>query len=159
MPLGVDGVSNQSPIAGVSVGGMFNLGVAGAGNWGKLDIGGNMSSGTNFEDAMLNGTCSRTATVGSTVSVGTGFGGSLDHVMDQVLLSPVANGMVISVTSRFPNGNGTVQIREFIKVAFKGSTGSGGNWRGQFQILERNVTPPVGGGGTGLVQRYLVSSQ
>lgn len=134
----------------------FTVGKNAPGNWGKLDIGGNMSSGRNFEEAMLNGVCDEEVALNSNVTTGTGFGGSIANVFsefDQSQHISKRYDMIIGVTTGFPNGNGGVTLLEFIKVDFVSQTGSGGNWRGTFRLKERNVVP--GGGGAAGV-RYLI---
>lgn len=121
----------------------FTVGDASS-NWGKLDIGGNMSSGTNFEDAMRYGTCNAQVAIGQPISSGTGFGGSISNTMDKVVRSSSQNGMIIAATSAFPQGNGSVNFEEFIEVDFLGQSRNGSNWQGTFRLVRRGVVPPTG---------------
>lgn len=140
-PFGVE----QGLLDGLETGDGFTTGDPDPGNWGKLNIGGNMSSGNRFEEAMLSDTCDESVEVGSRILTGTGFGGPINKVFDTLTLPKnysKSQGMIIPVTSPFPNGRSdTVEILEFIKVDFVSQTGSGNNWRGTFRIVARNVAP------------------
>lgn len=125
-------VSNQSP-----------------GNWGKLDICHQMSSGSAFLDAMLNGVCCNETTIGDDVETGTGFGGSISHVFDDVINAGKQNGMIFEVNSQFNNGNSIVGIRNFIKVNLVSNHGNGKNWSVELEIVEYPTTPPTGTGSSG----------
>ena len=141
---------------GVNEGDLFTVGSDAPGNWGKLDIGGNMSSGTNFENAMVNGICNADVALGASIETGTGFGGSIRNVMNEVVQQGSENGMVIGLVSPFPNGNGQVTLEEFITVDYVRQSNSGGNWQGTFRLVERNTAPPqsssTAGGGVVLVK-------
>jgi len=117
-----------------------------------------MSSGSNFLDAMLNGVCNQDADIGDSVSPGTGFGGSISNVFDQVGSQARQKNMTFAVVTPFSNGNtAPVSILEFINVDLISQSGSGGNWSGTFKLVARNVTPPVGGGSGAPTRRYLQS--
>jgi hypothetical protein len=134
-------------IVDLELGDTFTIQSSAGGNWTKLDIGGNMSSGNKFLPALLNGTCNAKYEVGETVSSGTGFGGSINKAFDQ--FSSIENqhkalGMPVAVIPEFVNGNADVTIMEFIRVDFVSQTGNGFNWEGTFRLLERNIDPPDG---------------
>lgn len=117
-----------------------------SGNWGKLDIGGNMSSGNNFREAMRNGgVCDQSAAIGSSISAGTGFGGNLTRGFNELASNGHATGATFAVVTPFPNGNGNVDILEFVRVDFLSQRRNGRNWQGNFRLVERNITPTIGG--------------
>ena len=135
----------RSILDSVAVGQEFTVGGKQApGNWGKLDIGGNMSSGNNFESAMLNGVCNAQIAVGGTVSTGTGFGGSISHVLDDFSLPTYqsnALNMLIALVDGFTNNTST--MLEFARVDFVRQSGSGSNWQGTFRLVARDQVPPT----------------
>jgi len=132
--------SNGQPL--IQIGNEFSVTRADAGNWGKVNLQGvNMSSGKNFENAMLSTTCLE-ASLGE-VRPGTGFGGSISNVFDEIP-SPQRAAMYVPLVDNFPNGKSdNVTIEEFIKVDFIGMSGSGTNWVGTFRLLERNAQPSI----------------
>lgn len=143
-PIGVEAAT----LSGVSVGSTFTLSKNSPGNWGKLNLGGvNMASGQNFEDAMLTNSCPAytVVTPGQPVPVGTGFGGSIKDVMEEVLASNLNQGIYLILNSPFPNGSGSVTVNEILKVDFLGATGQGANWVGSFRLVERNASPGANG--------------
>lgn len=152
VPFGVEVPS----ISGTQVGSTFTVGNNSPGNWGKLDVGGQMSSGSNFHDAMLNGICDASAIIGNSVSQGTGSGGSISNVFDDVLQYHKNMGMVIGVVTSFAQGNGNVTILNFAKVDFVSQTGNGNGWRGTFRLVEYPTIPPTGGNPAPPSQRFLV---
>lgn len=150
------GVELQT-IDALSIGGVFTVGNNAPANWGKIDLGVNSSSGKTFEEAMLTSACESAYQIGNDLSPGTGFGGPIRNVFDQVIDGGVAD-MDVALVSPFPNGNsGNVTIMEFARIRFLHDNGKNGiNWAGTFEVLERNISPPVGGGGGGAVNRMLV---
>lgn len=129
----------------VEEGDVFTVGKNSPGNWGKLDIGGNMSSGVNFMDAMLNDVCDEDVALNSVVSPGTGFGGAIDQVFDEVLDEGEDQSMIVAANSDFGNGNSDVTILEFLEIDYIHDNGkSGANWQGTFRLIKRNATPPTG---------------
>ena len=129
----------------VPVGGTFSVrGVQGSGNWGKLDVGGNMSSGTQYTEQMLTNVCHEDVAPGHSVSAGTG-NAQIEQVFETLLndaTPPLAGqNMVIAVTSDFGCGNGDVQIDRFIKVDLLSQSGSGSRWQATFRIVEWNAQP------------------
>ncbi|MFN8388762.1 MAG: TadG family pilus assembly protein [Bdellovibrionota bacterium] len=103
------------------------------GNWGKLDINGNMSSGPNYLDAMEHGLCGYPLEVGDTVSPGTG-NAQLQNAFDGRLASnPI---VTIPIVNAFGNGNANVTIVGFAVVQLIAQRGNGGGWSGDFKLLD-----------------------
>jgi len=126
-------------------GGTFSVqGTQGSGNWGKLDIGGNMSSGTQYTAMMTNNVCDPSVAVGNSISVGTG-NAQIDQVFQTLLADSTppfaAQNMIIAVTTDFGNGNSAVQINRFIKVDLLSQFGSGSRWQATFRLVEWDATP------------------
>lgn len=129
----------------VPVGGTFTVnGSQSAGNWGKLDINTNASSGTSFTEAMLSDICDDSISVGSRVSTGTG-NAQISQVFSTILADtslPLASkSMVFAITTDFPNGNGYVQLLRFIRVDLLSQTGSGQNWRATLRAVDLDAEP------------------
>ncbi|NMC61902.1 MAG: hypothetical protein GYA55_01900 [SAR324 cluster bacterium] len=124
----------------VQIGDEFSVTRADSGNWCKVNLQGiNMSSGKNFENAMLSATCLE-ASLGE-VRPGTGFGGTISKVFQEIPVSQ-RSGIFVPLVDDFPNGKSeNVTIEEFIKVDFIGVSESGSNWVGTFRLLERNAQP------------------
>jgi len=101
---------------------MIPVGVNSPGNWGKLNIGGNMSSGTNFENAMLNNVCNEAdspfAYVGDEVQTAPGFAGTVRSVFEDLLADPDTSKrrMVFPVVTEFGNGSSWVEILSFLEL-------------------------------------------
>lgn len=126
-------------------GGSFSVsGTQGSGNWGKVDIHGNASSGEEYTSLMLNNVCDELIGAGNFVSIGTGDA-AINQVFETLLSDstpPYAwQNMVFAVTSDFGNGNTTVQIRRFIRVDLIGQNGQGKNWQATFKIVELDAEP------------------
>lgn len=122
-----------------------------SGNWGKIDLDGNSSSGQQYTDLMTNNQCSDSFVKGNSVSQGTG-NAQMRQVFDSLLndVTPpyAARGMVVAVTSDFGSGNGTVDIIKFMKVDLLSQEGAGRNWSATFRIVKLDAepespTPPV----------------
>lgn len=129
----------------LSPGGTFSVqGNQGSGNWGKLDIGGNMSSGSQYTSMMLNNVCHADVARGHSVSVGTG-NAQIDQVFQTLLDDSTppfaAKNMILALTSDFGNGNGLVQIDQFIKVDLLNQSGSGSRWQATFRVVEWDAQP------------------
>ena len=129
----------------VPVGGTFTVsGSQGAGNWGKLDVYGNASSGTAFTEAMLNNICDDSISAGSQVSVGTG-NAQISQVFNTLLADttlPLASeSMIFAVTSDFPNGNGYVELLRFIRVDLLSQSNSGHNWQATLRVVDLDAKP------------------
>lgn len=154
-PFGVEG----SFLAGspVPVGGTFTVGGSqGSGNWGKLDISGNSSSGEEYERMMMNNACDDSFQAGRSVSQGTG-NSNIRQVFDSLLSDqtpPFASrGMIVAVTSDFTPGNGTVTIQRFMRVDLLSQRGNGDSWSCTFRVVEDNAQPePPPPSGRQLVQ-------
>lgn len=126
-------------------GGTFSVwGNQGAGNWGKLDIAGNMSSGEQYTTMMRTNVCHQDVAVGNSVSVGTG-NAQIEQVfrtlLDDSTPQRAAQNMVIAITSDFGNGNSTVQINRFIKVDLLSQSGTGSRWQATFRLVEWDAAP------------------
>lgn len=143
-------------LMGVIYGDILEVDRDSPGNWGKLDIGGNMSSGPNFIQAMQANTCNASVAVGATVNPGTGFAGVIDGFEARALINPV---MVVAVVDGFPNGNSTpVTIKGFVVVEIVSISGNGANWKAELRFLEEFGGEGVGGpsGGPLSLSRALV---
>src|SRR5262249_22676782 len=68
----------QAVVDANGYGNVIDISSPSPGNWGKLDIGGNMSSNPVFVDGMVNGLCNTTVNVGDAISPGTGFAGVIN---------------------------------------------------------------------------------
>ncbi len=113
------------------------------GNWGKIDLGGNMSSGSNFEDAMENGVCWETFSINQLVSPGTGFAEVRQGFRRRIAKNPLAT---IAVVDDFPNGNSSdMKILGFIVTELLREDNGGANWTGSIKFLNRAVGSGIGG--------------
>lgn len=114
------------------------------GNWGKLDIIGNSSSGVEYTRLMLTNLCDEAIKAGGYVSSGTGSA-QINQVFDSLLADtapPLASrNMVFAVTPDARRGNSTVQILRFIKVDLLGHSGSGPRWHADFRVVEWDAQP------------------
>jgi len=131
----------------------LDLSRASAGNWGKLDIDGNMSNGNAFVTAMTSGFCSRTISIGDQISPGTGFARVDEGFEQRRQLNPI---VIMPIVSGFSNGNSQpVIVRGFIvaRLISQGQ-GNGARWTGRIQFLNDyvgnsifgNITEPLGQG-------------
>jgi hypothetical protein len=131
----VQGVTGEA----FSVGGTQEVG-----NWGKLDIIGNSSSGVEYTRLMMTNLCDEAIATGGYVSSGTGSA-QIDQVFQSLLQDtapPFAwRNMVLAVTSDAKRGNSTVQILRFVKVDLLGHSGSGPRWRADFRVVEWDAQP------------------
>jgi Flp pilus assembly protein TadG len=142
-PFGIEESSLNAQ--GVVEGGTFTVsGTQGSGNWGKIDLDGNSSSGAQYTALMLDNLCDDQIAAGNSVSVGTG-NAQIRQVFDAILADatpPLASqGMVFAVTSDFPNGNGLVQLLRFIRVDLVSQHGSGQQWEATFRVVELTTEP------------------
>jgi hypothetical protein len=141
----------------VSSGDTFTVGgTQESGNWGKIDIFGNSSSGQEYEQMMMNNACDDSFEVGRSVSQGTG-NADIRQVFDALLSDqtpPFASqGMIIAVTSDFSSGNGSVTIQRFMKVDLLSHSGTGRGWSSTFRVVDDNAQPePEPSSGRQLVQ-------
>lgn len=97
------------------------------GNWGKLDIGGNMSSKPNFDDAMVNGACNMPVRTGDVVEQATGFAGTPTGWDERIQINPF---VIIPVVTDFGNGNSSVTILGFLVAELIAQSGHQGNGNG-----------------------------
>ena len=131
-----------------------------AGNWGKLDIGGNMSSGNNFEDAMLgSGACDAGIGIGNSMEPGTGFGGPIGQIFDDIIADPdySVREMTLAVVDNFVQGNHPVVLMNFLRArltpTYCCNYDGGAGFEAEFEVIEYPVDPgTLGGSG----QRVLV---
>jgi Flp pilus assembly protein TadG len=142
-PLGIEGsyFSNLN----VPVGGTFSIGgTQGAGNWGKIDIFGNSSSGQQYTNMMLSNACDNSFVPGGVVSQGTG-NADIRQVFDTLLgdqAPPFATqGMVVALTSDFTQGNGVVTIQRFLRVDLLSHQGNGKSWTSTFRVVDLDAEP------------------
>lgn len=127
------------------VGGTITVnGTQGSGNWGKLDIGGNSSSGTQYTNLMFTNVCHTSVAAGNSISAGTG-NAQIEQVFQALLddtTAPYASqNMVFAVTSDFLPGNSNVQIDHFIKVDLISQSGNGSRWRADFRVVDWDAQP------------------
>ncbi|MCB0352779.1 MAG: hypothetical protein KDD64_04615 [Bdellovibrionales bacterium] len=116
-------------------------------NWGKIDLDGNMSSGHAFEEAMQNGACDLDPVpfIGQAFSPGTGFGGSISQVFNDLYNSGIdeQRHWLIAGVDEFPNGNsGLVTVMNFYEVYLNALTiGNGNNWSAELLLLAQHDSP------------------
>ena len=126
-------------------GGTFTVnGTQSSGNWGKIDLDGNSSSGTVYTQLMLNNLCDDQFAPGNWVSAGTGNAqiSQVFQTIHQDITPPLAGqNMVFAVTSDFPPGNGQVQIRRFMRVDLVSQRGTGQGWSATFRIVQMVAQP------------------
>ena len=139
------GIEQSSLPANITSGATVTVnGTQSAGNWGKIDLDGNSSSGTVYTDLMTTNLCDNAIFAGSTVSVGTG-NAAISQVFQTLLADttpPLAGrNMVVAVTTDFPNGNGTIQILKFILVDLVSQSGSGSKWSATFAVKDSDANP------------------
>lgn len=129
----------------ITLGSTFTVaGSQSSGNWGKLDINGNASSGTAYTNAMLSNICDDQIQAGNHVSAGTG-NAQISQVFSTILADttpPIASQrMIFAITSDFPNGNGCVQLLKFIRVDLLSQSGSGQNWQATLRAVDLDAEP------------------
>jgi hypothetical protein len=155
-PIGVTRTTLQPQNTPLAPGQTFTISRETGGNWMKLDIGSQMSSGTNFRNAMLSLACPGTTAIGTWLSQGTGFGGSVRRVFGDLGDSPdraTLSDMIIPVVTPLQNGNGDVQVLEFVRAKYLSQSGNGAGWTATFELVSRDVTlPPATGGAKRLVR-------
>jgi hypothetical protein len=93
---------NASVLAGANFGDIITITGPSPGNWGKIDIDGNMSSNPVFVAAMTNLLCTSGVSIGDQFDPGTGFAGVLDGFEGRIALNPI---VILPVVDHFPNGN------------------------------------------------------
>jgi hypothetical protein len=130
---------------GAAEGGTFSIsGTQGAGNWGKIDLYGNASSGTAYTNFMLHNLCDDQIAAGRSVSAGTG-NAAIEEVFETILndtCTPLASkNMVFAVTTDFGVGNSLVRILRFIRVDLLSQQGKGARWQAKFRIVELDSEP------------------
>jgi hypothetical protein len=142
-PFGIE----ESAISGMNLrdGSIFTItGTQSSGNWGKIDLDGNSSSGTVYTDLMLNNLCNDAFVAGGWVSAGTG-NAQISQVFQTMLSDatpPLAwSNLVFAVTSDFPRGNGVVQIRRFMRVDILSERGNGQGWSGTMRVSQLDAQP------------------
>lgn len=128
----------------IQEGDTFSISVTNGGNWGKLDIGGNASSGQTYTELMTTNACDEAIEIGSFVSPGTGFA-EVRQVFDAIAEDPnqpdAERNMIFAAISDMDNGNHDVEIRRFIKVDFISQEGNGSNWTALFRLVEWDAEP------------------
>lgn len=138
--------NNNAPL--YQPGDLFVLTRQDAGNWGKIDIGGNMSSAPNFIHAMQDIDCSpEVVSVGDSYTVGSGSAGMAgvkDAFEWRLQNEPV---LTMAIVDDFPNGNSsTVNVMGFVVVEIMSVTGSGNNWTITLKFLDDQPVGATGGG-------------
>lgn len=146
IPFGID----DDLLVGKNYGDIITVRNQSPGNWGKLDIGGNMSSGNNFEDAMKYGLCNYPLSIGDHISPGTGFAGVNNGFDERFTVNP---RVIIPIVDHFPNGNSeNVTIMGFIVADMIAQNESGNNWNGELKFVD--VAAGFGIGGNNGVPPY-----
>ncbi len=112
------------------------------GNWGKIDIDGNMSSGQKFNDAMRSGLCGSIVRIGDKFDPAPGFAGVVTGFDDRMDINPI---VVMPVVDNFDNGSSTqVTVVGFIVAQLVAQKGKGSKWSGELKFLKQTVG--TGGG-------------
>lgn len=128
----------------------ITVGTASPGNWGKVNPTGEISGGADFETAMTDNVCGDSVELNSDIDTITGAA-RVKNAFQAVSGEEMVFGAVCAtndtscLAAAFSNGSGSVWIKEFIKVRVVRNQGSGSNWTGTFELIERDVTPPLGG--------------
>ena len=133
--------NNDAPL--YQPGDLLTITRASPGNWGKIDVGGNMSSAPNFLHAMQGTGCEVTVSVGDEYDSATGFAGVRDGFQWRLDNDPVITVMVVD---EFGNGAHEVNILAFVVLEVVSIVGNGNNWAITFRFLD---SQPVGGTGNG----------
>jgi len=134
VPFGLD----DDILVGRNFGDILDIGRNSPGNWGKLDIGGNMSSLPNFVDAMINGICGVVVNIGDQFDPATGFAGVRNGFDGRIASNPI---VTLPVVDRFPNGNSQqITIMGFVVVELiSQGRRNGANWNGTIRFLNRST--------------------
>jgi hypothetical protein len=142
-PFGIE----DSFLSSLGVGNGDTFAVSGtqeSGNWGKLDINGNASSGEEYTNLMLHNLCDEQIAIGSSVSAGTG-NAAIEQVFETLLndtgTPPAGSNMVFAVTTDFGVGNSAVEILRFVRVDLVAQQGRGQRWTATFRIVEMDTQP------------------
>lgn len=118
---------------GLNYGDVITVEGESSGNWGKLDIGGNMSSLPDFTEAMVNGACTSPLSIGEMIEQATGYAGVPIGFEDRIDLNPIVVIPVVTLYplnvygSDFDDGNGNVQVMGFIVAELIEQSGHQGN--------------------------------
>ncbi len=134
--------NNDAPL--YQPGDYLTISRASPGNWGKIDIGANMSSAPNFLHAMQGTGCDLTVSVGDTFDSATGFAGVRDGFQWRLDNDPI---VTLSVVDEFKNGNKKVDILAFVVLEIISVSGNGNNWNITFKFLDSKPVGGTGGGG------------
>jgi len=132
-------------VQGKSFGDLIPVGWNSSGNWGKIDLGGeNMSSGSDFLEAMEFGVCSEPVQIGDQISPATGFAQVQQGFQRRFNVQPI---ITIPVVTPFPNGNsGNVTVLGFIAGKLTGDTdGEGHHWSGDLELQSDVLGAGAGG--------------
>ncbi len=152
IPFGLE----DDSLVGKNYGDTMTINHASPGNWGKLDIGGNMSSNPVFLAAMASGACSATVSIGDLLSPGTGFAGVVNGFDSRIASNPI---VTMPIVNGFSNGNSSpVTVVGFVVAQLILQNGNGQNWSGQIRLLNEFAGNSSGGsiGAPGSHARFLV---
>jgi hypothetical protein len=138
IPFGLE----DTVLDGHEYGDIIDISRASAGNWGKIDIDGNMSSNPAFIAAMTSGFCSRSVKLGDTFTSATGFAGVSNGFEDRMEINPIIS---MPVVQGFSNGNSTVTVVGFVSVKLIMQQGHGNGWSGRIQFLQNAVGTSING--------------
>jgi hypothetical protein len=136
----------------------FVIGSASPGNWWKVNLAGiNMSSGTNFSDAMLGKVCPSPVAKGDLTSSATGFSNSIPMVFEDVINAKLQR-MIVPVVTVPKNGKSSVEILEFAEVELRNPSyagKNGANWQAEFKLIRYPVDIANGAGYTPVSRAFV----
>ena len=139
VPFGID----DDLLVGKEFGDVIFIGRESPGNWGKLDIGDNMSDGGQFEESMIEGICDVRLSVGDAVSPGTGFAGVRSGFDGRIEVNPI---VIIPIVDEFHEGNSVDSIiMGFIAVEIISNGNRGAHWNGNIRLIDANAGTGTGG--------------
>lgn len=138
VPFGID----QDHVNDKEFGDRLFVGFESPGNWGKLDVGGNMSGYGNFYDGFVDGVCGVTLRAGDMVLPAPGFAAVNNGFTDRIGRDPF---VIIPIIDEWEQGSSdTVEVLGFVKVKLIDDGSTGHNWTGEVEFVEQ-----FGGAGLG----------
>jgi len=139
IPFGLD----DDVLVGKDFGDVLDISHPSPGNWGKLDIGGNMSALPNFIDGMINGACGTSVSVDDPLSPGTGFAGVKQGFDGRIEINPI---VIIPIVDHFGLGNSVdSNVVGFIVAELIAQIGNGSKWSGDIRFLDESAGTGIGG--------------
>ena len=139
VPFGI----HQDKVHGKAFGERIFVGFESPGNWGKLDVGGNMSGYNQFYDAFTNGICGTTLKVGDMVDPAPGFAAVDNGYTARIPINPY---IIIPIIKTWPPGSSApVEVLGFVKAKLIGDGSTGHNWTGEIEFVEKFSGSGLGG--------------